>query len=224
MPPLDSARVRAILFDLDGTLADTDDTLINGAVALLSPLKWLFARRDPLPFVRWGVMRSEGAANFLMTVPDRLGVDAPLARLTSKLRGDRPSGQHHFEMIAGVDAMLATLSERYPLAIVSTRNADGTNQFLEQFAFHDYFQIVVTALTAPRRKPHPAPVLYAAQALGVPPEHCLMVGDTTMDVLAGKRAGAQTVGVLCGFGARGELARAGANLILNMTPEVVEYL
>jgi len=48
----------------------------------------------------------------------------------------------------------------------------------------------------------------------VAPENCLMIGDTTVDIRAGKSAGAQTIGVLSGFGERSELVRAGADLIL----------
>jgi phosphoglycolate phosphatase len=51
-----------------------------------------------------------------------------------------------------------------------------------------------------------------------------MVGDTTVDIRAGVAAGAQTVGVLCGFGQRHELERAGANLILENTTELAEVL
>ena len=58
----------------------------------------------------------------------------------------------------------------------------------------------------------------------MPVEACLMVGDTRMDVLAGKRAGAQMVAVLCGFGERRELARAGADLILENTADLGWWL
>jgi len=51
-----------------------------------------------------------------------------------------------------------------------------------------------------------------------------MVGDTTVDIRAGKAAGAQTVGVLCGFGTERELRRAGADLILDNTYELMAVL
>ena len=47
-----------------------------------------------------------------------------------------------------------------------------------------------------------------------------MIGDTTVDILAGKRAGAQTVGVLCGFGTQRELVKAGADVVLNNLEEL----
>jgi phosphoglycolate phosphatase-like HAD superfamily hydrolase len=58
----------------------------------------------------------------------------------------------------------------------------------------------------------------------LPPEHCPMIGDTTVDILAGKRAGAQTVGLLCGFGTEGELRRAGTDIILSNLRELHELL
>jgi phosphoglycolate phosphatase-like HAD superfamily hydrolase len=51
-----------------------------------------------------------------------------------------------------------------------------------------------------------------------------MIGDTTVDIRAGKAAGAQTVGVLCGFGEEEELRRAGADLILPKTPHLADFL
>jgi phosphoglycolate phosphatase len=75
-----------------------------------------------------------------------------------------------------------------------------------------------------RLKPHPAPLRHAAAQLNIPIQNCLMVGDTTVDVLAGRRAGAQSVAVLCGFGERRELERAGAHLILDSTAELVHHL
>jgi phosphoglycolate phosphatase len=56
--------------------------------------------------------------------------------------------------------------------------------------------------------------------MGVRPEECLMIGDTTVDMRAGKAAGAQTVGVLCGFGEEEELRRLGADLILKSTADL----
>ena len=75
-----------------------------------------------------------------------------------------------------------------------------------------------------RFKPHPAPLNLAAHKLGVPIGRCLMVGDTTVDIRAARRAGAWSVGVLCGLGSQDELARAGAHIILNSTTELSDLL
>jgi phosphoglycolate phosphatase len=60
--------------------------------------------------------------------------------------------------------------------------------------------------------------------LGVPVERCLMVGDTTADVWAARAAGARSAGVLCGFGQRDELERAGADRILQTTTELQDWM
>jgi phosphoglycolate phosphatase len=83
---------------------------------------------------------------------------------------------------------------------------------------------VVTARSTRHTKPHPEPVLRAAEELAVAPRDCLIVGDTTVDIRAGRAAGAQTVGVLCGFGEQDELERAGADLIVTTTADLASVL
>jgi phosphoglycolate phosphatase len=67
-------------------------------------------------------------------------------------------------------------------------------------------------------------VRHAAKQLGVPVERCVMVGDTTVDVKSARRAGAGAVAVLCGFGEREELERAGAHVILEHTSQLTLLL
>ena len=83
-----------------------------------------------------------------------------------------------------------------------------------------YFKVVVTGQTCRHTKPYPDPILWAASQIGVSTGACLMVGDTVVDIQSGKKAGTQTVGVLCGFGERQELERAGADLILDKTTDL----
>ena len=71
---------------------------------------------------------------------------------------------------------------------------------------------------------YPDPILFVARQMGVSPEACLMIGDTTVDMRAGRAAGAITVGVLCGFGQEVELLRAGADLILPTTSLIIQAL
>jgi N-acetyl-D-muramate 6-phosphate phosphatase len=156
-----------------------------------------------------------------MGVPDWLGIDSHLARFFDWVAERRPPASHgHFVLMDGMQALLPRLAERYPLAVVTARGARAADAFLEQFGLRPYFSAVASALTAAHTKPYPDPVLWAAQTLGVPIENCVMVGDTTVDILAGRRAGAQTVGVLCGFGERAELERSGASLILDNTADL----
>ena len=87
-----------------------------------------------------------------------------------------------------------------------------------------YFKVVITSQTCPHTKPFAQPLLFAAERLGVAPENILMVGDTTVDIKTGKRAGSQTLGVLCGFGTEKELIREEADLILPSTADLKDLL
>jgi phosphoglycolate phosphatase-like HAD superfamily hydrolase len=110
------------------------------------------------------------------------------------------------------------------MSVVSARGERSTHIFLEQFSLENLFKCIVTARTCDRTKPSPDPILWAAKQLGVPPESCLMIGDTTVDIIASKSANAQALGVLCGFGEREELQKAGADLIIKTTSQLPEVL
>lgn len=222
--PLNIEKIRAICFDVDGTLSDTDDVMQQRLEHLLKPLRFLFRGRDVSTVARRMVMASEATANFLIGIPDLLGLDDEMFAFFDWLARRSRKQPKKFLLIPGVKEMLETLSQRYPLAVVSARDERTTGIFLDQFDLRKYFKTIVTATTCAHTKPFPDPILYAAQMLGVAPQECLMVGDTTVDIRAGKRAGAQTVGVLCGFGEEEELRRYEADMILATTPELVYVL
>ncbi|MEJ5241664.1 MAG: HAD family hydrolase [Anaerolineales bacterium] len=211
---LDLSRVRALCFDVDGTLSDTDDLFVRRIK------RWIRSERLARRVVMW----LEAPGNALLTLPDWLGIDDELMRLINWMYRHRRKRWREFLIIPGVPQMLHNLSQRYPLAVISSRDEAGTLQFLDHFGLTPLFQVIVTALTCEHTKPYPDPIFYAARQLGVRPEECLMIGDTTVDIRAGRAAGAQTVGVLCGFGEEKELRRAGADLILPTTTEVEKYL
>ena len=211
---LDWDKVQAILFDLDGTLMDTDDQVVEKLAHRLRRLHWPHPHRA----ARRLIMAAETPVNALMTLLDALGLDAPLMAFADRLhRWRKPHQRTDFRMMANVHDLLNALHENYRLAVVTTRSKRDAQTFLEQHDLHDTFEILVTRESTWRLKPHPAPIRHAAQSLGVPVEHCLMVGDTTVDVKSARRAGAQAVAVLCGLGERKELERAGAHVILEHT-------
>lgn len=222
---LDISRISGICFDIDGTLSDTDDQFVQRLNKWLKPFQFIFSERDILTISRRIIMVTESPATYLHGLPDRLGIDGILAGLGDYFyRKGLRSSPEPFSLIDGIDGMLEALYTLYPLGIVSARGESSVNYFLDQFHLNRYFQIVVTAQTCRRTKPHPSPILWAAENMGILPEECLMVGDTTVDITAGKSAGAQTVGVLCGFGEREELLNAGADLILETTSELISYM
>jgi HAD superfamily hydrolase (TIGR01549 family) len=222
--PLNLEKVRAICFDVDGTLSDTDDLYVLKLERILRLIRTLLPHQDPQRAARRLVMWSEAPGNFLIGFPDTLGVDDEIAALMEWLNRQRPRPIRQFLLIPGIREMLAQLSKRYPLAVVSAREARTTNAFLDHFDLTQYFRVIVTGQTAEHTKPYPDPIFYAARAMQVPPEFCLMVGDTPVDIRAGKAARAQTVAVLCGFGEEPELRRVGADMVLPNTAELVQVL
>lgn len=219
----DPHRVRALLFDIDGTLADTDDAAVARLASWLKPLARRWPALRPEPSARRVLMALETPINALYAWWDRLYLDeltAPLVKLLPRPTRHRSSAP----LVPGVRGMLEEAGSRFPMAIVTARGARSTRGFLQAASLAEHFSAVVSTRTARRAKPHPAPVLHAARDLGVPPETCLMIGDTTLDVLAGRAAGAQTAAVLCGFGTRDELERAGAHLVLESTADLLDHL
>lgn len=215
---LDLGRVKALCFDVDGTLSDTDDQWVEKIAGILTPVSWLSGGRDVRSLARWILMGMESPGNIVYNLLDWLHLDDDVARIYSKI-SQRKKGKasKKFWLIPGVSEVLVALSQRYPMAVVSARDAESTYRFLDQFELTRLFQVIVTSQTCEYTKPYPHPVLWAAEQMEVKPEECVMIGDTTVDIRAGKLAGAQTIGVLCGFGQERELRRVGADLVLAST-------
>jgi len=222
---LDLNRIRALCFDVDGTLSDTDDQFVYKLVRLLKPFRFLFPEKNPRPFARKFVMATESPGNFLFGIPDRLGVDDEIAAIGNFVyRLGLGKGTQPFLLIPGVREVLNQLQPHFKMAVVSARGGRSTQVFLEQYGLNPYFEWVATAQTCQHTKPYPDPILWAAKQMGAAPHECVMIGDTTVDILAAKAAGAQSIGVLCGFGERDELEKAGADLILASTALIADII
>lgn len=212
-------KIKAILFDIDGTLSDTDDRMVHQVARFVTPFFPDVNRKKA--FARWLVMAVESPGNYLYNLADRLSLDSAMIRVMQNMTKNR---QHHpkkYWLIPGVEEMLQGLA-RYPMGIVSARDAQTTMAFLRQFDLERFFDVIVTSQTCRYTKPFPDPLLNAAEELKIPPENCLMVGDTTVDMKAAQLAGMQAAGVLCGFGREEELLRAGANVILPATDALLQ--
>lgn len=233
---LELARIRALCFDVDGTISDTDDHLVAQLATLIDRIPGVSGRRSER-VARQVVMGMETPVHGAYALLDRLGLDTPVDRLRSRLKRVKKQGadpghtrnpeaidEVPHEMMAGVQEMLKKLGALYPMCTISTGGAPRVERFLEHYGVRDLFTAVVGAQTTRRMKPHPEPLLYAAQKMGVDPAECLMIGDTTIDIRTGMAAGAQTVGVLCGFGTEDELVAAGAGMILRTTSDLLAVL
>jgi HAD superfamily hydrolase (TIGR01509 family) len=223
--PLEPGRVKAILFDLDGTLADTDDQLVADLAKRLKRLAFLIPGHDPDKLARRLMMNAENPFNGLYAWADRLYLDEAWAFARSLV----PVGRHQPRTsravpVPGTLDALNTLTSRYALGVVTTRSTGSAAAILNAIELNDRFSVVASARSTLRIKPHPAPVRWAARQLGLPTQSCLMVGDTTVDIRAGLAAGTQVVGVLCGFGDRNELARAGAQAVIDSPAALPDLL
>jgi len=218
--PLNVPKIKALCFDVDGTLSDTDDLYVQ-KISRFFP-RFLF--KDPDHAARRFVMWVEAPGNALLGLADTLHLDDEMIAVINWLSRHRKHSDKTFLLVPGVDEMLKQLHGRYPMSVVSARDEKGTMRFLEQYDLVKYFDVIVTGLSAVHTKPYPDPVLLAAKKMNVAPEQCLMIGDTTVDIRAGKSAGAQTVGVLCGFGEEPELRHFGADEIVEDTTKLLEML
>jgi HAD superfamily hydrolase (TIGR01549 family) len=217
--------IDAVLLDIDGTIADTDDALVARVARWLHPFRFVLPAQDPRATARHLAMALETPVNAIVGWLDRTGLDQWLGPIMNALHHVRGIvGRSHTDLIPDVEDTLVRLADHFPLGIVTAREYRSALSVLEEHGLTPLFRCVATARTCRRAKPHPDPVLWAAKQIGVSPERCVMIGDTTADIRAGKAGGLQTVGVLCGFGDHNELALAGADLILNSTTELTDVL
>ena len=210
-------QIKGWFFDLDGTLMDTDDQAVE---ALARRLR-IFGKQGARRLARQLVMMGETPMNHVMTLMDIIGLDSSIFALRKRLsRQMRPT----FRLIEGVRPLLAHLATVNKVAIVSTRSQEDAAEFLRQHDLGRFFALSVTQETTKRLKPHAQPVVHAAQHLGLSPSECVMVGDTPVDILAARRAGAWAIGVLCGFGEERELWRAGAHSVLPSPADILPLI
>ena len=213
----------AVLFDLDGTLAETDDHVVQRLLALVGPLNRFFPNNDAEVYVRRWVMRLEPVVAWLIARLDEVDLDDDAFALVRRIRvllGYRKTSE--MALVDGAELALRALGERYRLGLVTTRDRHSTMRFLEAHGLVPYFDVVVAREDVRRLKPHPEPIFTAAQALDVSAEQCVMVGDTLADIRAAHAAGAAAVGVLTGFGTRQDLSEA--DVVVDSVVDLVQWL
>ncbi len=221
--PERARQVRLILFDLDGTLFETDNLLVARLAQVLRPVANLL-ESDPHRIARRLTMSLEGFLNNLITILNLLRLDRPAFWLTVRLDRWLYGGRvaRTARLTPHVRALLTDLQEHYILGVVTTRSRQETEALLSAAGIRDFFRVIVTRDDVRRLKPHPEPIRLAAARAGVSPEQTLVVGDTPVDIRAAKAAGALAAGVLCGFGELEELQEA--DIILNVPAELWRWL
>jgi phosphoglycolate phosphatase len=111
---------------------------------------------------------------------------------------------------------LQTLSRTRPLALVTLRSIPKKQitKELQKLKLLPYFKTVITAMDVKKPKPFPDAVIKAAQQLGVSVHNCAIIGDSIVDIQAGKAANAKTIAVLTGLYTRQELEKENPDLII----------
>ncbi len=217
-PPAPLGGIRAVLFDLDGTLADSE------------------------PLIARAVVESAGVSGHALRpqqVTEALGPP-----MTVLLRSLLPIGEEEAQRIyddyqeryngrfvpqtqplPGAPELLASLHGRdVAMAIVTNKNELGGKTLVEALGWTAWFPVVVGMNTAAKAKPAPEPALYALEALGLPPEAAAFVGDSEADMGCGHAAGLPVVIGIAGLGERAALAAAGATHVVDGLAEVAALL
>ena len=222
---LEPAHIQALLFDVDGTLMDTDDQMVQQLADWLGILKWFLPESQRKKLARRIIMRMESPSNRILQFLDWTGLDGVYAAVNNRLHqwGWRRLPTE-FPLIPGTIAALESLKPRYRMAVVSARGALQVEAFVAHHKMEPFFEVVVSGQTVPKTKPYPDPILFAAAEMDIPPEACVMIGDTTVDIHAGRAAGTQTIAVLSGFGEAPELEAAGAGILLASVAEIPAVL
>ena len=182
--------VDAVLFDLDGTLADTAGDLVLALNRLRAD-----RRLPPVPLADLRAHASSGARGLL-------GAGMGITPESAEYEELREAFLAHYSaclvettvLFNGVAELLDALEQRrMPWGIVTNKFSRFTGPVVSALALADRASTVVSGDTTPHAKPHPAPLLHAAAELRVPPSRCIYVGDDLRDIVAGNAAGMPTI-------------------------------
>ena len=215
-------EVRAVLFDLDGTLIDSAPDLGAAADRMRTD------RGMPsIPYERYRPMAGAGARGML-GVGFGLTPDSPeFAQMREEFfRNYEQCMTERTYACEGVEELIARLQAvSMPWGVVTNKSMRFTDPLTQQMPLFATASAVVSGDTTPHAKPHPAPLLEAAARIGLPPESFVYVGDDERDIVAGKAAGMKTVAACYGYlGAAGDTLHWQADAQINSPLELLKLL
>lgn len=214
--------IRCVLFDLDGTLADTAPDLA-GALNKMRADRGL----EPMPLEPLRRMASSGARGLVGVgfglKPGDTGYEE---HKTEFLTNYQSALFVHSRLFDGIDNLLTSLEGRgLPWGVVTNKASRFTDPLAQLIGFTGRAACVVSGDTTPHAKPHPAPLLHAAELCKVEPGACIYVGDDLRDVQAGRAAGMKTLAVTWGYLGEGEPPQAwGADAVIATPADVLGHL
>ncbi|GAB4286141.1 MAG: HAD family hydrolase [Coriobacteriia bacterium] len=212
------SRVRAVLFDLDGTLIDTVPHILASFRHATAEVLGA-ALPDDVLLMHVGVPL---ASQMRFFTEDE---EVAEALLVAYRRYNHATHDEMARLYDGTAEALTALHGRgIPLGVVTSKSAYMAMRGIELFDLGRFFSVVVTADDVTAHKPDPYPVLHAAHLLGVAPEACLYVGDSPHDIQAGHDAGALTAAAPWGVARAERLLEAGPDLLLGDIRDVVSLM
>jgi len=214
--------IRTVLFDLDGTLADTAPDLAFALNTLLRE-----HGKASLPYDSIRPVASHGAAGLIEL---GFGIARDTSRFTPLRERFIAIYRAHLtretRLFPGMPVLLDQLAARgINWGIVTNKPAFLTDPLIEQLGLQEDAVCVVSGDTTANRKPHPEPMLHASKLAGSKPQECLYVGDAERDIEAGNAAGMQTLVALFGYiGAQDHPETWGANGLIRAPEEILDWL
>ena len=200
-------RIRAVVFDLDGTLVDS---LADIAAAVNTTL--LAHGRDPHPLPSFRTMVGWGLRNLLETATTgRPFTTEEFETVYAELlAGYRARPVTETRPYPGVEPLFSSLTGRVPLGVFSNKEDGMTKTIVAALFPGAPFQTVVGARPGRPHKPDPAVLLEILEEWGVEPGACAYLGDSAVDIETAQAAGAEACGAAWGFRDAAELKQAGA--------------
>jgi phosphoglycolate phosphatase len=222
MPEHKPFPCRLFLFDLDGTLIDSKADIAHALNLALIRLGF-----PPLPMSKVMDFVGEGVQKLVQRALREVAgcdPDSEQVRIAVNLY-QQEYESHLLDSTCLYDGVREAL-DRLPwasLAVVTNKPEQFSRRILEELGVGDRFCAILGGDSIPQRKPDPAPLLKAMAQCGAVPSETVMVGDSAVDVCAGKAAGIFTCGVTGGFRSREELEAAGCDLIVSSLSELADH-
>ena len=216
VPAAPSPRFETVLFDLDGTLADTIPLIV---ASYQHAFRSVLAEEVEEARARAWIGRPLLPA-LLEESPDH-GHELDRVYRAWNLQNTARLIQRY----AGVPELLADLTAAgVTCAVATSKRRDTARLALEGVGIADLIDVAAGLEDTARHKPEPEPLLHAARALGVAPSDCVYVGDATVDVLAARAAGMASVAVTWGAGERASLEAARPDAVVDTVSDLAAYL
>ncbi|MFK8067068.1 MAG: HAD-IA family hydrolase [Gammaproteobacteria bacterium] len=214
--------IKAVLFDLDGTFADTAPDL---AAALNKCRADQKLPELPLEEVR---LQTSNGANALIKLGFDLNVeDEGFAELKDNLLNNYSNNiAQHTTLFEGIEELINYLDQNnLSWGIVTNKPERFTLPLMEALKITDRTNCIVSGDTTAHSKPHPEPLLYAAKLLGLAPYECLYIGDAERDIQAARNAGMKSLIALFGYiGMEDEPEHWHADGMINHAMQTLDYL